>query len=100
MQTVQKTLTQYGLRSQSKRSAYEEMEENMAATPTLETRKDAIMELASIKILLQGIVSDLSRLKSGMDAVQSGKASLFVEHNSYTRQFKLLYSYIKSQEGE
>jgi len=28
------------------------------------------------------------------------KARLFVEHNSYIRQFKVLYSYIKSEEGK
>ena len=31
---------------------------------------------------------------------RQGKANLFVEHNSYTRQFKVLYSYIKSEEGK
>jgi len=30
---------------------------------------------------------------------RQGKANLFIEHNSYTRQFKVLYSYIKSEEG-
>jgi len=38
------------------------------------------------------------------DGLQSsswqGKASLFAEHNSYTRQYEVLYSYIKSQEGK
>ena len=28
------------------------------------------------------------------------KANLFIKHNSYTRQFKVLYSYIKSEEGK
>jgi len=31
---------------------------------------------------------------------RQGKANLFVEHNSYTRQFKVLYSYIKSEGGK
>ena len=31
---------------------------------------------------------------------RQGKANLFIEHNSYTRQFKVLYSYIKSEEGK
>ena len=30
----------------------------------------------------------------------NGKANLFIKHNSYTRQFKVLYSYIKSEEGK
>jgi len=33
-------------------------------------------------------------------AIRQGKANLFIEHNSYTRQFKVLYSYIKSEEGK
>ena len=32
--------------------------------------------------------------------LRQGKANLFVEHNSYTRQFKVLYSNIKSEEGK
>ena len=31
---------------------------------------------------------------------RQGKANLFIEHNSYTRQFKVLYSYIKSEDGK
>ena len=31
---------------------------------------------------------------------RQGKANLFIKHNSYTRQFNVLYSYIKSQESK
>ena len=34
------------------------------------------------------------------DKARQGKANLFIKHNSYTRQFKVLYSYIKSEEGK
>jgi len=48
----------------------------MAAAPKSVTQKDATAELASIKMLLQGIASDMSGLKSGMDAVQSAIENL------------------------
>ena len=37
---------------------------------------------------------------STIGKARQGKANLFIEHNSYTRQFKVLYSYIKSEEGK
>ncbi|XP_049892841.1 F-actin-monooxygenase MICAL3-like [Epinephelus moara] len=66
MQGVQKSITQYGLRSQISRPAAEDTDDNMAP-PQIDTAA----ELASIKTLLQTIASDMSGLKAGMDAVQT-----------------------------
>lgn len=72
MQSVQKTFTQYGLRSQVNWPMHDKTEESMAvASQTSEPQVGAIAELASIKTLLQGIASDMTGLKSGMDAVQA-----------------------------
>ena len=66
MQGVQKSITQYGLRSQISRPAAEDEDDNMAPPQV-----DTAAELSSIKTLLQSIASDMSGLKAGMDAVQS-----------------------------
>lgn len=76
MQTVQKTITQYDVRSLAKRPNQDEMEENMAVAPTSGTQIDTTAELASIKTLLQGIALDMSGLKSGMDSVQNAVETL------------------------
>lgn len=59
MQTVQKTLPQYDLRSRSSRQNPEDMEENMATAQTLGSQIDAAAELASIKTLLQGNAAEI-----------------------------------------
>uniref|UniRef100_A0A3P8RWR8 Reverse transcriptase domain-containing protein n=1 Tax=Amphiprion percula TaxID=161767 RepID=A0A3P8RWR8_AMPPE len=71
MQSVQKTLPQYGLRSQIQRQAPEDTEGNMAAGQTADPQIDMASELTTIKTLLQGVASDMTGLKSGMDAVQA-----------------------------
>uniref|UniRef100_A0A3P8RLF1 Reverse transcriptase domain-containing protein n=1 Tax=Amphiprion percula TaxID=161767 RepID=A0A3P8RLF1_AMPPE len=71
MQSVQKTLPQYGLRSQIQRQAPEDTEGNMAAGQTADPQIDMALELTTIKTLLQGVASDMTGLKSGMDAVQA-----------------------------
>ena len=38
--------------------------------------------------------------KARQGKARQGKARQFIQHNSYTRQFKVLYSYIKSEEGK
>lgn len=56
---------------------HDKTEESMvAASQTSEPQVDAITELASIKTLLQGIASDMTGLKSGMDAVQAAVEKL------------------------
>ena len=42
----------------------------------------------------------LTTLAAHRRQLRQGKANLFKKHNSYTRQFKVLYSYIKSEEGK
>ncbi len=71
MQIVHKTIPQYDLRRQIARQTPEDTTENMAAPQTLRSQTDNTAELASIKMLLQGIASDMSGLKAGMDAVQT-----------------------------
>ena len=41
-----------------------------------------------------------TNLNAPVSSEEVGKSNLFIEHNSYTRQFKVLYSYIKSEEGK
>ena len=71
MQSVQKTLTQYGVTRQTQEGTEEHM--------TLDTdpaQMDSAAELTSIKTLLQGISSSMRGLKSGMDAVQTAVEKL------------------------
>lgn len=74
MQQVQKALTQYGLRSGTQQNQ-EGTEENMVAAPDPQQR-DTAAELASIKTLQQNIASDMTGLKTGMDAVQTAVEKL------------------------
>ncbi|KAI3374380.1 hypothetical protein L3Q82_006205 [Scortum barcoo] len=64
-----KLCTQYGLRRLT-RQMEGSTEDNMVATPG-PSQKDTGAEITAIKALLQGITSDMSGLKSGMDAVQT-----------------------------
>lgn len=69
MQQVQKTRTQYGLRSLTQQTEVS-TDDNMATTPG-PSQTDTATKIATIKMLLQGIASDMSGLKSRMDAVQT-----------------------------
>ncbi|CAK6977184.1 F-actin-monooxygenase MICAL3-like [Scomber scombrus] len=66
MQGVQKSIKQYGLRSHISRTAAEDADDNMAPPQV-----DTAAELSSIKTFFQTIASDMSGLKTGMDAVQT-----------------------------